>query len=99
MTSHIEPNAALIVIDVQTGFDSPYWGRRANPAAEENIGRLISAWTATDRPVVRVRHASRTPGSPLAAQAPGHAYKPVVAGLEPALEVVKSVHSSFHGSP
>jgi nicotinamidase-related amidase len=99
MTSHLEPNAALIVIDVQTGFDDPYWGRRSNPAAEENIGRLISAWTATDRPVVRVRHASRAPGSPLAAQAPGHAYKSVVADVEPALEVVKSVHSSFHGSP
>jgi nicotinamidase-related amidase len=99
MTRHLEPNAALIVIDVQTGFDDPSWGRRANPAAEANIGRLLSAWTATGRPVVRVRHASRAPGSPLAAQAPGHAYKPVVADVTPALEVVKSVHSSFHGSP
>jgi nicotinamidase-related amidase len=108
MTSNIEPNAALIdlapdaaliVIDVQTGFDDPYWGRRANPAAEANIGRLIAGWTATDRPVVRVRHSSRVAGSPLAAQAAGYAYKPVVAGVEPALEVVKSVHSSFHGSP
>jgi nicotinamidase-related amidase len=99
MTSAIEPNAALIVIDVQSGFDDPKWGRRANPAAEENIGRLISAWTATGRPVVRVRHASPTSGSPLAAEAPGHAYKPVVADLEPALEIVKSVHSSFYGTP
>jgi nicotinamidase-related amidase len=99
MTSNLEPNAALIVIDVQTGFDDPSWGRRANPAAEENIGRLLSAWTVTGRPVVRVRHASRNPGSPLAARAPGHAYQPVVADVTPALEIVKSVHSSFHGSP
>ncbi|GII20660.1 cysteine hydrolase family protein [Planosporangium mesophilum] len=99
MTSHIEPNAALVVIDVQTGFDDPYWGRRGNPAAEENIGRLISAWTATGRPIVRVRHESRSPGSPLAPGAPGQAFKPVVADLVPALDVVKSVHSSFHGSP
>ncbi|MGC9666328.1 cysteine hydrolase family protein [Planosporangium sp. 12N6] len=95
----LRPDAALIVVDVQTGFDDPRWGRRSNPAAEENIGRLVAGWTATGRPVVRVRHASRQPGSPLAPQAPGHAYKPVVADLEPALEVVKSVHSSFHGSP
>lgn len=99
MTSNLEPNAALIVIDVQTGFDDPYWGRRSNPAAEANIGRLISAWTATGRPIVRVRHASTNPASPLAPSAPGHGYKPVVADLEPALEIVKSVHSSFYGSP
>lgn len=108
MTSRTEPatapiaidsNAALIVIDVQVGFDDPYWGRRSNPDAEENIGRLIAAWTATDRPVVRVRHASLNPGSPLAPDAPGHAFKPVAAEVEPDLEIVKSVHSSFHGTP
>ncbi|MFL6023372.1 MAG: cysteine hydrolase family protein [Marmoricola sp.] len=99
MSIDLEPNAALIVIDVQAGFDDPYWGRRANPAAEENIGRLAAAWQAAGRPVVRVRHSSRQPGSPLAAVAPGHAYKPVVADLEPALEIGKSVHSAFHGTP
>jgi nicotinamidase-related amidase len=99
MTIDLEPDAALIVIDVQAGFNDPSWGRRANPDAERNIGRLTAAWQAAGRSVVRVRHASRQPGSPLAPSAPGHAYQPVVAGLEPALEIVKSVHSAFHGTP
>jgi nicotinamidase-related amidase len=95
----IEPTAALLVIDVQVGFDAPAFGKRNNPAAEENIGRLIASWTAHGRPVVRVRHASRQPGSPLAPDAPGYAFKPVVADLAPTLDIEKSVHSAFLGSP
>lgn len=90
---------ALIVIDVQQGFDDPAWGRRNNPAAEANIGRLVAAWTAKGLPVVRVRHASTRPGSPLAPDSPGYAYHPVVADLTPSLEITKSVHSAFLGTP
>ena len=92
-------DTALILIDVQQGFDDPAWGPRSNPAAEANIGRLVEAWTANGWPIVRVRHASSKPGSPLAADQPGHAYKPVVADLTPALEIVKSVHTAFLGTP
>ena len=38
-----DDSAALIVIDVQQGFDDPSWGARDNPAAEANIGRLVTA--------------------------------------------------------
>jgi nicotinamidase-related amidase len=92
----IQPTAALLVIDVQNGFDDPVWGKRNNPDAEANIGRLVAAWTRSGRPVVRVQHVSVRRGSPLG---PGDTFKPVVAALEPALEVTKRVHSAFLGTP
>jgi nicotinamidase-related amidase len=100
MTIELDPNAALLVIDVQRGFDDEsFWGKRNNPDAEANIAALAGAWAAAGRPIVRVRHASTRPVSPLRPDSPGHAFKPAVADLEPALEIVKSAHSSFHGTP
>ncbi|HVL94513.1 MAG TPA: cysteine hydrolase family protein [Solirubrobacteraceae bacterium] len=89
---------ALIVVDVQRGFEDPAWGRRNNPAAEDNVARLIEAWRRRGEPIVFVRHDSRTPGSPLAPGTPGNAFHEVVSG-EPDLLVTKTVHSSFHGTP
>ncbi|MFI6147769.1 cysteine hydrolase family protein [Streptomyces sp. NPDC051109] len=98
----LAPNAALLVIDVQKGFDDPsYWGPRNNPAAEANIAALMDAWQHSGRPVVLVQHASRTAGSVLAADQPGHAFKDFVAdraGKE-SLLVTKTVNSSFYGTP
>jgi nicotinamidase-related amidase len=97
--TRIAANAALIVIDVQKGFDEPAWSGRNNPHAEENIGQLVAEWDRTRRPIVRVRHASKYQESTLYEDHPGHAYKQVVADIKPALEVVKSVHSAFLGKP
>jgi nicotinamidase-related amidase len=87
------------VIDVQQGFDDPYWGERDNPDAEANIGRLVQAWADAARPIVLVRHDSRTPGSPLASGSPGNALKPVVADAPHDLFVTKHVNSAFYGEP
>lgn len=90
---------ALIIIDVQRGFDdASYWGPRDNPECEANIGALLAHWRSQSWPVVFVRHDSRTPGSVLAPGEPGHAFKDVITG-EPDLLVRKSVNSSFHGTP
>ncbi len=92
-------STALIVVDVQKGFDDrAVWGERNNPDCEANVGRLIAGWRDHDWPIVFVRHDSQTPGSPLAAGSPGNAFKDVVTG-EPDLLVSKSVHSAFHGTP
>ncbi|MFF3862503.1 cysteine hydrolase family protein [Streptomyces sp. NPDC002209] len=98
----LAPNAALLVIDVQKGFDdASYWGPRNNPAADANIAALMDAWQESGRPVVLVRHASRAAGSVLAADHPGHAFKDFVADRagQEALLVTKTVNSSFYGTP
>lgn len=90
---------ALLVVDVQQGFNEvEYWGHRNNPDCEAKIALLMKAWREAGQPIVRVVHDSLTPGSPLAAGLKGNAVKPEVEGPV-SLEVRKSVHSSFHGTP
>ncbi|NUT47948.1 MAG: cysteine hydrolase [Saccharothrix sp.] len=85
---------ALILIDVQRGFDDPSWGRRDNPAAEANIARLLDAWTG---PLVLVRHDSTKPDSPLRPGQDGNRFKPELDRADPDLVFGKSVNSAFHG--
>jgi len=94
----VSPKPALIVVDVQRAFDDHSWGPRNNPDCENNVGELIDHWRRNGLPLVFVRHDSDEPGSTLAPELPGNAFKDVVAG-EPDLLVTKSVNSSFHGSP
>lgn len=90
---------ALIVVDVQKGFDNAgYWGDRNNPDCEANVGRLIAAWREHGWPIVFVRHDSTSVGSPLEAGTPGNAFKEVITGT-PDFLVSKTVHSAFHGTP
>ncbi len=57
---------ALLVIDVQQGFDdSAHWGERNNPACEDNIAALIAHWRERRWPLVYVRHDSIEDASPL----------------------------------
>ncbi|WP_369382874.1 cysteine hydrolase family protein [Streptomyces sp. cg36] len=101
----ITRNAALVVVDVQKGFDeSEFWGPRDNPAADGNIAALITAWQDTGRPVVFVRHDSDKPGSPLRGGSEGNGFKEYVEerrgkGSGPELLVTKSVNSAFYGTP
>ncbi|MFJ6517321.1 cysteine hydrolase family protein [Streptomyces filamentosus] len=100
----IEENAALIVVDVQKGFESGAWGRRDNPEAEGNMAALIDRWQETGRPVVFVRHDSSVAGSPLAPGSGGNAFKDFVEerrgrGAGPEVLVTKTVNSAFYGEP
>lgn len=89
---------ALIVIDVQQGFDDPRMGPRNNPNCEANVAALLSHWRATGQPVVLVRHDSVKPGSPLA---PGQSGNQLKSGIDGAhdLFVTKTVNSAFYGTP
>ncbi|MFC9846314.1 cysteine hydrolase family protein [Streptomyces sp. NPDC060223] len=101
----ITENAALVVVDVQQGFDDlESWGPRNNPAADENIASLIAAWQDTGRPVVFVRHDSTKPDSPLRPGQPGNDLKGYVEqrrglGKGPELFITKTVNSAFYGTP
>ncbi|MCX5226937.1 cysteine hydrolase family protein [Streptomyces sp. NPDC006553] len=101
----ITENAALVVIDVQKGFEEEFWGKRNNPAAEENIAALIDLWQETGRPVVFVRHDSvEGSRSPLRVGYEGNGFKDFVEerrgkGSGPELLVTKSVNSAFYGEP
>lgn len=89
---------ALLVVDVQQGFDDAQWGRRDNPACEANVAALLQSWRGAGRPVVLVRHDSDSPTSPLRPGQTGNDLRPLVDGPHDLL-VTKSVNSSFHGSP
>jgi nicotinamidase-related amidase len=97
-TVELQDNAALVLVDVQAGFDDPWWGRRNNPAADENIAALVDAFAATGRPLIFVRHDSLNPDRPLHPSRPGNQLKSYLTHT-PALEIHKSVNSSFHGTP
>jgi nicotinamidase-related amidase len=92
---------ALIVIDVQEGFDHPdFWGPTANPDAEQNIDALITMWRTSDRgPVIIVRHDSTGTGSPLHPSQPGNQLKTFVHPRRDELLITKSVNSAFYGTP
>lgn len=88
--------SALILIDIQTGFNSPVWGARNNPGAEDNAGLLLAAWRKASAPICHVRHISVEPGSPLSGD--GTAFMPQVTPLPGEAVFEKSVNSAFIGT-
>lgn len=91
-------NAALLIIDVQQGFDDPFWGRRNNPLAEEHIVHLLEAWRAQQWPIIHVQHQSRSVNSPLHPAKPGYALKAQVQPLPGETLITKQVNSAFIGT-
>lgn len=91
-------NAALLLIDVQQGFDDPVWGTRNNPQAEENIARLLFHWRARERPVLHVQHCSTSPDSPLSPERPGCAFKDRTRPADGEPVFKKQVNSAFIGT-
>lgn len=89
---------ALIVIDVQKGFDEPYWGSRNNPQAEANIAALLQQGRANGLPIFHVKHNSRSSRSPLHPDNPGNAFKDIAAPRDGEPVFNKDVNSAFIGT-
>lgn len=96
--ANLPERTALVVIDVQKGFDEPYWGERNNPDAEDNIARLLTAWRAAGRPVFHIKHNSRSPRSPLHPSNPGNGFKDLAAPWAGEPTFGKDVNSAFIGT-
>ncbi len=91
-------HTALVIIDMQDGFNDPIWGKRNNPKLENNVASLLKHWRENRWPVFHIQHLSRNLKSPLHE---GHSgvkimdcAKPM--GDEPIIQ--KNVNSCFIGT-
>ena len=100
MNIKLKDRPALILIDIQKGFDDiAYWGgHRNNPDAEINAGRLLNYWRQNAMPVFHIKHCSTNPNSRLAEGNSGNEFKDIVQpGVnEPVIK--KNVNSAFIGT-
>lgn len=94
----LPPDAVLLIIDVQQGFDDPSWGKRNNLQAEENIATLLEAWRRTDHPIIHVQHFSQGEHSPLHVDSTGSQFKEQARPHAHELIIQKSVNSAFIGT-
>jgi nicotinamidase-related amidase len=94
----VSRSAALLVIDVQRGFDDASWGRRNNPGMERRIRGILRAWRLSGRAVIHARHMSPDPASPLRPGQAGNDFKPQFAPMRGESVVEKRVHSCFIGT-
>ena len=91
-------NAALMLIDIQQGFDDPVWGRRNNPDAETNIAALLHVWRQTGRPIFHVQYLSQDAHSPLRTGSSGSEFKDIVRPQRGEPIIQKQVNSAFIGT-
>jgi nicotinamidase-related amidase len=91
-------NTALLVIDMQIGFDDPDWGPRNNPDAEAKAAALIAAWRGIGAPVIHVHHDSPHPTGRMRPGTPGNAPKPETQPGEGEPVYRKTVNSAFIGT-
>ena len=84
-------NPALLLIDIQKGFDDlDHWGgQRNNPDAEKNAAELLQLWRENNLPVFHIQHCSLLPNSPLNESNTGNAFKEMVSPV--AGEMIRSL--------
>ena len=100
MTISIKDKPALILIDIQKGFDDlEYWGgERNNPDAETNVGKLLAFWRLKGLPIFHVKHCSSNPNSNLAEGQPGNDFQDIVKPISGEAIIRKNVNSAFIGT-
>lgn len=94
----LEATSALLIIDMQKGIADPAVGRRNNPDAERQVETLLHAWRKAARPVVHVRHISRSADSVFRPGQPGCEFQNALAPLAGEHVVEKNVPDAFIAS-
>ncbi|MEK4229109.1 cysteine hydrolase family protein [Solibacillus sp. FSL H8-0538] len=89
---------ALVLIDVQKGFDDPKWGERNNVNAEKVMEAMLHFARTNEWDVVHVQHASVNETSPLHPTKEGFELKACVAPLAHEKKIQKTVNSAFIGT-
>jgi len=91
---------ALILVDIQKGFDNiEYWGgQRNNQQAEENASELLRLWRHHHLPIFHIQHCSSDPGSLLYETNEGNNFKDLVKPIDNEPIIRKNVNSAFIGT-
>jgi nicotinamidase-related amidase len=91
---------ALILIDIQKGFDDlAYWGgERNNPDAENNAAELLEIWRYNQLPIFHIKHCSSNPNSLLSELNAGNEFKEIVKPIPGETIIKKNVNSAFIGT-
>ena len=91
---------ALILIDIQKGFDNiEYWGEeRNNPDAEKNASQLLDLWRKNKLQVFHIQHCSSNPTSLLHPAHEGNQFNDLVKPIGGETIIKKNVNSAFIGT-
>ena len=89
---------ALVLIDIQKGFDQEIWGERNNPSFETNISELLEEWRSLALPVFHVWHDSFLEDSPLKNGKPGFTFMDCSRPIPGDPVITKKVNSAFIGT-
>ncbi len=93
-------NPALLLIDMQEGFDNEaHWGgNRNNKDAEKKIKHILETWRKLQLPVFHIIHSSQDPKSPLHKSQPGFKIKDELKPIDSEPLIIKHVNSAFIGT-
>jgi nicotinamidase-related amidase len=89
---------ALVLVDIQKGFNDPFWGARSNRRFEENVIALLRHWRAEGAHVSHVQHVSRDKLSPLRPHQAGVEFMEFAIPRPNERVFQKSVNSAFIGT-
>ena len=91
-------NHALLLIDIQNGFNDSSWGIRNNNAFETNIPKILEYCRMQQLTIIHVKHNSFHPKSTLLPGQPGNDFMEIAKPLPGELIFEKTVNSAFIGT-